>query len=108
MLFASSSVDPFFANLASIHWGPLLLGLLSFLGYLVLRSRALFNALRAAYPGVKFQWRRIWGAYVATVGFKNVVPIGGANVIQLFLTRNSIAGDTLATVGAALTTAALF
>ena len=35
--------------------------------YLTLRSRAYFNVLRAAYPAERFQWRRIWGAYVAGV-----------------------------------------
>ena len=102
------SVDQFFANLAAVRWGSLLLGLICFAGYLVLRSRAIFNAMRAAYPDETFQWRRIWGAYVATVGFKNVVPIGGANVIQLFLTKSSIPNSTFAAVGAALTTGAIF
>ncbi|GAC1326500.1 MAG: hypothetical protein NVSMB25_25880 [Thermoleophilaceae bacterium] len=103
-----NSVDQFFANLAALHWGSLGMGLLAFTGYLVLRSRAIFNILRAAYPGVDFEWRRVWGAYVAAAGFKNVVPAGGANVIQLFLTKTSIEGSTFAAVGSAISVGAIF
>jgi uncharacterized membrane protein YbhN (UPF0104 family) len=102
------SVDQFFSNLAAVNWGALLLALLAFSGYLVLRSRGLFNALRAAYPDTKIEWRRVWGAYVAAAGFKNVVPAGGANVIQLFLTKNSIEGSTFAAVGSAIAVGAIF
>ena len=35
-----------------------------------------------------FQWRRVWGAYFAAVGFNNVVPARGGDVIKLFLTRS--------------------
>ncbi|MEA2475005.1 MAG: hypothetical protein QOE06_2920 [Thermoleophilaceae bacterium] len=102
------SVDQFFSNLAAVNWGALLLALLAFSGYLVLRSRGLFNALRAAYPDRQIEWRRVWGAYVAAAGFKNVVPAGGANVIQLFLTKNSIEGSTFATVGSGIAVGAIF
>jgi len=102
------AVDQFFANFAAVRWGPLLVALACFSGYVVLRSRALFNALRAAYPDERFQWRRVWGAYIAAVGFKNVVPAGGANVIQLFLTKTSISDSTFATVGAAISVGAIF
>jgi uncharacterized membrane protein YbhN (UPF0104 family) len=102
------SVDQFFSNLASVDWTSLLLALAAFAGYLVLRSRGIFNVLRAAYPETQFEWRRVWGAYVAAAGFKNVVPAGGANVIQLFLTRSSIEGSTFAAVGSAITVGAIF
>ena len=68
---------------------------LAFFGLnLTLRSRAFFNSLRAAYPAVPFQWRRIWGAYFAAVGFNNVVPARGGDIIKLFLTRSSIPGSS--------------
>lgn len=84
------SVDKFFANLADVNWGPLLLALLSFGIYLTIRSRAYFNVLRAAYPSERIQWRQIWGAYVASYGFNNVVPARGGDLIKLFLVKNSI------------------
>jgi uncharacterized membrane protein YbhN (UPF0104 family) len=102
------SVDQFFSSLAAVGWQSLLIALLFFSGYLVLRSRAIFNALRAAYPDERFEWRRVWGAYVAAVGVKNVIPAGGANVIQIFLTKSSIERSTFPTITAAITVGAIF
>ena len=79
------AVGQFFSDLAAVHWGLLLLGLAFFGLNLTLRSRAFFHSLRAAYPAVSFQWRRIWGSYFAAVGFNNVVPARGGDVIKLFL-----------------------
>jgi uncharacterized protein (TIRG00374 family) len=98
----------FFSDLAAVHWGLLLLGLLFFGLNLTLRSRGFFNSLRAAYPGVRFQWRRIWGAYFAAVGFNNTVPARGGDVIKLFLTRSSIPGSSYPTVGAAFFVESIF
>jgi len=73
-----------------------------------LRSRAFFNSLRAAYPAASFQWRRVWGAYFAAVGFNNVVPARGGDVIKLFLTRSSIPGARYPTVAAAFFVESVF
>jgi uncharacterized membrane protein YbhN (UPF0104 family) len=102
------ALDKFFSNLAAVDWRWLLVALMFFAGYLLLRSRAIFNALRAAYPSEDFEWRRIWGAYVAAVGFKNVIPGGAANIIQVFLTRASIERSTLPTVAAGVGVATIF
>ncbi len=84
------AVDDFFSSLAAVGWGSLVLAMLCFGGFLTLRSRAAFNVLRAAYPTERFQWRRIWGAYVAAYGFNNTVPARGGNLVRLFLTKGSI------------------
>jgi uncharacterized protein (TIRG00374 family) len=102
------AVGKFFSDLAAVHWGLLLLGLLCFGLNLTLRSRAFFHSLRAAYPAVKFQWRRVWGAYWAAVGFNNVVPARGGDVIKLFLTRSSIPGSSYPTVAAAFFVESVF
>jgi uncharacterized protein (TIRG00374 family) len=102
------AVGQFFSDLASVHWFALFLGLAFFGGNLTLRSRAFFNSLRAAYPAVRFQWRRIWGAYFAAVGFNNVVPARGGDVIKLFLTRSSIPGSRYPTVAAAFFVESIF
>jgi uncharacterized protein (TIRG00374 family) len=73
-----------------------------------LRSRAFFHSLRAAYPATSFQWRRIWGAYVAAVGFNNLVPARGGEIIKLFLTRSSIPGSSYPTVASAFFVEAIF
>src|SRR5579859_871944 len=102
------AVGKFFSDLAAVHWGLLLLGLLFFGLNLTLRSRGFFNSLRAAYPGTRFQWRRIWGAYFAAVGFNNTVPARGGDVIKLFLTRSSIPGSSYPTVAAAFFVESVF
>lgn len=98
----------FFSDLAAVHWGALALGLAFFGLNLTLRSRAFFHSLRAAYPAVRFQWRRIWGAYVAAVGFNNVVPARGGDVIKLFLSRSSIPNSSYPTVAAAFFVESIF
>jgi len=102
------AVDKFFSSLASVRWGPLLVGLAFFGIYLSLRSRAYFNVLRAAYPDSPIRWRDIWGAYVAAYGFNNVVPARGGDVIKLFLTRSSVPGSSYPAVGASFFVEAVF
>jgi uncharacterized protein (TIRG00374 family) len=102
------AVGQFFSDLAAVHWGALVIGLAFFGLNLTLRSRAFFNSLRAAYPAVSFQWRRIWGAYFAAVGFNNVVPARGGDIIKLFLARSSIPGSTYPTVAAAFFVESVF
>jgi uncharacterized membrane protein YbhN (UPF0104 family) len=84
------AVGSFFDSLAEIQFLSLLLGLLAFTGYLTLRARAFFNILRAAYPDEQFEFRRIWGAYIAAYGFNGIVPARGGDVIKLFLTKTSV------------------
>lgn len=102
------AVDQFFSDLAAVHWGALVLALLFFGLNLTLRSRAFFNCLRAAYPGVRIKWLRIWGAYWAAVGFNNVVPARGGDLIKLFLARSSVPGSRYPTVAAAFFVEAIF
>ncbi len=102
------AVGQFFSDLAAVHWGLLALGLAFFGLNLTLRSRAFFHSLRAAYPAVGFRWQRIWGAYFAAVGFNNVVPARGGDVIKLFLTRSSIPGSSYPTVAAAFFVESVF
>ena len=102
------SVGTFLAQLTSLSWGSLLLGLGLYALYLLLRSRALFAALRAAYPGERIRWRDVWGAYMVGYAINNVFPLGGGNLAQLFLTRMAIPPASYPTVAAALATGAIF
>jgi uncharacterized protein (TIRG00374 family) len=103
-----SAAGQFFSDLAAVHWVALLAGLAFFGLNLTLRSRGDFNSLRAAYPAARFQWRRVWGAYFAAVGFNNVVPARGGDVIKLFLTRSSIPAARYPTVAAAFFVESIF
>jgi uncharacterized membrane protein YbhN (UPF0104 family) len=98
----------FFSQLASLSWGSLLLGLALYAMYLLLRSRALWGALRAAYPGERIRWREVWGAYMVGYAVNNVFPLGGGNIAQLFLTRVAIPPSSYPGVAAALSTGVVF
>src|SRR5437588_16897 len=98
----------FFVDLLHLHWISLLISLALFSGFLVARSRATFNALRAAYPEETFQWRRVWGAYVAAFGLNGIVPAGSGSIVQLVLTRNSIPNSSFSTVTSALCVGAIY
>jgi uncharacterized membrane protein YbhN (UPF0104 family) len=102
------AVGTFFENLAGLSWGPLALALLCYAAYLTLRSRAVFNAIQAAYPAEHVRWREIWGAYVAGVGVNQVFPLGGGTLVQYFLTRVSIPASSYPAVIAAIWTALVF
>ncbi len=99
--FADAVVD-FASSVASIQWLALLLGLTAFIVYLSLRARAFFNVLRAAFPTERFEYRRIWGAYIAAYGFNGVVPARGGDVIKLFLTKTSVPNSSYPAVGSAM------
>jgi uncharacterized membrane protein YbhN (UPF0104 family) len=101
------AADQFFSHLAAIGWVSLILGMAAFAGCLLVRSRALFNSLRAAYPDEPLQWRRVWGAYIAAYGINNFVPGAGGNVVQLYLTKRSIPDARYPTVASALSVTAI-
>jgi uncharacterized membrane protein YbhN (UPF0104 family) len=96
------AVGSFFDSVASIRFGPLLLGLLLFTAYLTLRARASLHILRAAYPDEHIEFRRIWGAYIAAYGFNGVIPARGGDVIRLFLTKTSVPRSSYPAVGSAM------
>ena len=55
----------------------------------------------------RFEWRNIWGAYVAAYGFNNVVPARGGDIMKLFLIHGSISGSTYPAVGSSFFVAML-
>ncbi|MEA2160910.1 MAG: hypothetical protein QOD66_3290 [Solirubrobacteraceae bacterium] len=102
------SAGKFFSQLANLSWVSLLLALALYSVYLLLRSRALFNAVRAAYPEERVRWRDIWGAYMVGYAVNNVFPLGGGNIAQLFLARTAITRSSYPTVAAAMSTGVIF
>ena len=102
------AVGDFFSNLASIHWPALFIGLVAFIAYLTIRARAYFHVLRAAYPDERFEFRKIWGAYMAAYGFNNVVPARGGDIIKLFLTKTTIPNSSYPAVGSSFFVEAIF
>jgi uncharacterized membrane protein YbhN (UPF0104 family) len=102
------SAGKFFSQLANLSWVSLLLALALYAVYLLLRSRALFNAVQAAYPDERVRWRDIWGAYMVGYAVNNVFPLGGGNIAQLFLARLAIARSSYPTIAAAMSTGVIF
>ncbi|MHB8656664.1 MAG: lysylphosphatidylglycerol synthase transmembrane domain-containing protein [Solirubrobacteraceae bacterium] len=100
--------DQFFSQLANLRWGALLIGLTLYGLYLALRSRALLNALKAAYPDEAIRWRDVWGGYMVGYAVNNVFPLGGGNIAQLFLTRLAIPSGSYPTIAAGLSTGVIF
>jgi uncharacterized membrane protein YbhN (UPF0104 family) len=98
----------FFSQLAHLSFGSLVLGLIFYGLYLLLRSRALWAAVQAAYPDERVRWRDVWGAYMVGYAVNNVFPLGGGNIAQLFLTRVAIPSSSYPTVAAALSTGVIF
>ena len=102
------AVDQFFASIADVRLGSLVLGLLLFGVYLTLRARASFHILRAAYPAERFAFRDVWGAYFAGYGFNAVIPARGGDVVRLFLTKTSVPHSSYPAVGATFVVEAVF
>jgi uncharacterized membrane protein YbhN (UPF0104 family) len=102
------AVGEFADNLTHVGWASLVLGLVSFGIYLALRSRAWFHVLRAAFPEERFQWRRIWGAYMAAYGFNNVVPARSGDVIKVFLARSAIPHSSYPALASSMAVEAIF
>jgi len=102
------SLGHFFGDLASVKPLPLAIALALWALNITIRSRAYFNTLRVAYPNTEFQWRRIWGAYVAAFGFNNIVPARGGDVIKLFLVHSSIPGASYPTVASSFLVEGVF
>jgi uncharacterized membrane protein YbhN (UPF0104 family) len=94
------AVGRFFSSLAGISWGSLILGLACFAVYISARTRAWFHALRAAYPGERIQWRRLWGAYWATYAVNNVIPFRGGEAIRLVLGKASVPNSSYPAIAA--------
>jgi uncharacterized membrane protein YbhN (UPF0104 family) len=103
-----SSAGTFFSRLADLSWPSLLLGMALYGVYLLLRSRALLNAVRAAYPDERVRWRDVWGAYMVGYAVNNVFPLGGGNLAQMFLTRIAVPGGSYPTIVTALSTGVIF
>ena len=94
------AVRSFFDSLAKVDLVYLVMGMVLFIAYLSMRARALYNALRAAYPDEPIPFRRVWGAFIAAYGFNNVVPARGGDVIKLFLIKTSVPDSTYPAVAA--------
>jgi uncharacterized protein (TIRG00374 family) len=87
------------SNLASVSWGFLLGGLLLHALFVLVRSRAWFNALRAAYPTERFRWRNVWAAQATGLGVNSVIPGRPGEAAKLYLAKQSVPRSSYSAVG---------
>jgi glycosyltransferase 2 family protein len=102
------AVGDFFGSLAAIQWLSLFFALTAFGIYLSIRARASFNILRAAYPDERFEFKYIWGAYMAAYGFNAVIPARGGDVVRLFLTKSRVPNSSYPAVASSFAVELIF
>jgi uncharacterized membrane protein YbhN (UPF0104 family) len=93
----------FFHRLGEVRTGPLAIALLFHSANLVLRTRAWYAIIRAAYPEEKhYRWRSCAGAYFAGVGLNSLIPARGGDLLKLYLVRLRLPESRIATIVATL------
>jgi uncharacterized membrane protein YbhN (UPF0104 family) len=92
----------FFNRLGEVRTGPLAIALLFHTANLLLRTRAWYAILRAAYPGLRYRWRSCAGAYLSGVGLNSLIPARGGDLLKLYLVRLRLPESRVATVVATL------
>jgi uncharacterized membrane protein YbhN (UPF0104 family) len=96
-------------RLGDVVWRYLLIAIAFYLLNLLLRTRAWYAILRAAYPEARgFRWRSAAGAYLAGVGVNAVAPARGGDIVKLYLVRMRIPDSSAATILATLLVETLF
>lgn len=98
----------FFDGLASVHWGPLALGVLCHLLKVLARTRAWRNIVQAAYPKTNVRWRSVYGAYVAGVGVNAIIPARTGDAVRLYLAHRAVPGSTYTALASTLIVLTLF
>jgi uncharacterized membrane protein YbhN (UPF0104 family) len=84
----------FFANLADVYWGALILALVFLLAMYLARARAWQNVLEAAYPRTPVPYRGVAGAYLAGAGINAVIPARVGDATKILLARGQIRNST--------------
>ena len=93
----------FFNRLGDVKTGPLAIALAFHTANLLLRTRAWYAILRAAYPNARnYRWRSCAGAYLSGVGLNALIPARGGDLLKLYLVRLRLPESRIATVVATL------
>jgi uncharacterized membrane protein YbhN (UPF0104 family) len=92
----------FFNRLGEVRTGPLAIALLLHTVNLLLRTRAWYAIIRAAYPNARYRWRSCAGAYLSGVGLNALIPARGGDLLKLYLVRLRLPESRVATVVATL------
>jgi uncharacterized membrane protein YbhN (UPF0104 family) len=98
----TNAAQAFFDRLGQVRLAPLGVALAFHTTNLLLRTRAWYSIVRAAYPGVRYRWRSCAGAYFSGVGLNAIIPARGGDVLKLYLVRLRLPESTIPTVVATL------
>ncbi len=99
----TNAAQAFFNRLGDVRTGPLAIALLFHTTNLLLRTRAWYAIIRAAYPEQKkYRWRSCAGAYLSGVGLNALIPARGGDLLKLYLVRLRLPESRVATVVATL------
>jgi uncharacterized membrane protein YbhN (UPF0104 family) len=96
------ATQAFLNRLGDVRTGPLAIALVFHTANLLLRTRAWYAILRAAYPDVRYRWRSCAGAYLSGVGLNSLIPARGGDLLKLYLVRLRLPESRVATVVATL------
>src|SRR2546426_92457 len=88
------AAETFFANLADIGWGYLVMALLLSLAMQLARAHAWANAIRAAYPGTRVSEARVAGSFLVGVGMNGILPARGGDALKIVLAKRSVDGSS--------------
>jgi uncharacterized membrane protein YbhN (UPF0104 family) len=102
------AAEAFFAHLAAVSGGALLLALLFNLIRLLLRVRAWQNIIRASYPGERVPFRSVFGAYMGGVGVNAISPARGGDLVKVYLAKQRVSAASYPTLGSTLVVETLF
>jgi uncharacterized membrane protein YbhN (UPF0104 family) len=99
----------FLHNLSAVRPLPMAVGIGLLVANLLLRSRAWYSILRAAYPGTPgLPWRSCAGAYLSGVGVNAVAPARGGDLVKVYLVRVRLRDSNAATLFSTLIVETLF
>jgi uncharacterized membrane protein YbhN (UPF0104 family) len=102
------AIGVFFEQLASVKFGPLLLGICCHLLKTTCTSRAWRNTIAAAYPEERVPWSSIYAAYVSAVGVNAVAPARAGDAIKLYLSHRAVPGASYVTLASTLLVLSFF
>ena len=92
------AIQSFWGYLSSIALGSLAIAVGCHVLKTLCTARAWRNVLKAAYPGQRVPYPRIYGAYVAGVGVNSILPARSGDVVRVWFAHRAIPGSSYATV----------
>ena len=92
------AAEAFFASLADIGWGYLVIALLLSLALQLARAHGWANALRAAYPGSRVNEAGVMAAFLVGAGMNGILPARGGDALKIVLAKRSVERSSYPTI----------